>query len=62
MQGLVNRFHVDAGQDVLERLRLTVHGMVDRWLLRREGEGQEHERYEHDLEEVDSQHGGSDQF
>jgi hypothetical protein len=38
MQGLVNGVHVDAGQEVLERLGLTVHGMVDHWLLRRESE------------------------
>lgn len=62
MQGLVNGLHVDAGQDVLERLGLTVHGMVDRWLLCRKGERQKHERYEQDLEEIDSQHTGGGQF
>lgn len=62
MQGLVNGVHVDAGQDVLERLGLTVHGMVDRWLLCRKGERQEHERYEQNLEEIDSQHGSGGQF
>jgi hypothetical protein len=43
MQGLVNGVHVDAGQDVLERLGLTVHGMGDHWLLRRQDKRQEHE-------------------
>lgn len=56
VQGLVNGLHVDAGQNVLKRLGLTVHGTVDRWLLCRKGERQEHQRCEHDLEEVGSQH------
>lgn len=62
VQGLVNGVHVDAGQDVLERLGLTVHGMVDRWLLCCKGERQKHERYEQNLKEIDSQHNVGGQF